>query len=74
MLFGRARVESLVTTRHRRYSTAKELPVKATNVKTRPTVGIPAYFLGRPNSMYLDRYATVRRNRPRKWLTRPVSV
>jgi hypothetical protein len=67
MLFGRARIESRVTRRHPRYSTAEELPVKATNVKSRPTVSAPAYFLGRPNSVYLDRYATVRRNRPRAW-------
>jgi hypothetical protein len=32
--------------------------VKLTNNKSRPIVNVPAYYLGRPNSMYFDRYTT----------------
>jgi hypothetical protein len=41
--------------------------VRTTTVKPRPIVNVPAYWQGRPNSMYLDRYARVRRDRPREW-------
>jgi len=65
MLFGRARIESRVTRRHHRHSTPEELPVRATKRQVPSDRQRPAYFLGRPTSMYLDRYATARRNRPR---------
>ena len=38
--------------------------MRTTNIRPRPIVNVPAYFLGRPNSIYLDKFATVRRNRP----------
>jgi hypothetical protein len=31
--------------------------MKSTNNKSRPIVNFPAYFLGRPASRYLERYA-----------------
>ena len=34
--------------------------MKLTDSKSRPIVNFPAYYLGRRNSMYSDRYTTVR--------------